>query len=93
MDPQDESSASPSLVISNNVQVPSFLEDEDEEEEVDEEETELNKDEDNTLSLLIDRRLLHKDFIVDKFVLAQVNFRKVRVFVRGCGEVVRVFCV
>ena len=37
----------------------------------------LKTEEEETLSLLIDSRLLHKDFILDKFALALVYFRKV----------------
>lgn len=60
------------LVISNRN---NFME---EEEELGDGEMEgLKKEEDDTLSLLIDSRLLHKDFIVDKFSMALVYFRKV----------------
>lgn len=76
-----------SLVISNRQDpaLPHFLDKEEEEEagfedmEGDRVLEDLNKEDDDTLSFLIDRRLLHKDFIVDTFSLAQGYFRKVRV--------------
>ncbi len=37
----------------------------------------LKIEEEETMALLIDSRLLHKDFILDKFALALVYFRKV----------------
>lgn len=73
------------LVISNNRHdsLVNFLEDDDEDSasldnaEADTVMEDLKKEEEETLSFLIDRRLLHKDFIVDKFRLALVYFRKV----------------
>ena len=87
MDPHTEENSTTGLVISNRQDpaFPHFLDKEEEEEEDagfddadgDRVLDDLNKEDDDTLSFLIDRRLLHKDFIVDKFSLAQVYFRKV----------------
>ena len=63
------------LVISNRQQDSSLSNDLDE--EVDGVMEDFKKEEEETLSFLIDSRLLHKDFIVDKFTLALVYFRKV----------------
>lgn len=75
---EDTQEGSNGLVISNRNNIGNFME---EDEELgmlaDGEMDSLKKEEDNTLSLLIDSRLLHKDFIVDKFSLALVCFRKV----------------
>lgn len=72
--PKDEQQGSNGLVIPNRNDVSNFM-GEEEEEELDMDG--LKKEEDDSLSLLIDSRLLHKDFIVDKFSLALVYFRKV----------------
>lgn len=70
------------LVISNRNEMGDFMEDDEAEDlsmldEHDGEMEGLKKEEEDTLSILIDSRLLHKDFIVDKFSLALVSFRKV----------------
>ena len=63
-------------MISNQNDINSFME---EEEVLTENDPDAEmEEEEETLSLLIDSRLLHKDFIVDKFRLALLNFRKVR---------------
>ena len=48
--------------------------------EVDGEMEDLKKEEEGTLALLVDSRLLHKDFIVDRFNLAISSYRKVQQF-------------
>lgn len=85
---QEEEQGSSGLVISNrhNSSMSSFLEDDEDGTEADGVMEDLNKEEEETLSLLIDRRLLHKDFIVDKFSLAQVYFRKVSVDTEGIDD-------
>ena len=85
--PEDERQGSNGLVIPNRNDVSNFMEDEEEEgEELDMEG--LKKEEDDSLSLLIDSRLLHKDFIVDKFSLALVYFRKVLGLACSCYIVI-----
>ena len=65
------------LVIANRQDsLNNFLDDE-EGDGLDDEVEGLKTEEEETMALLIDRRLLHKDFILDKFTLALVYFRKV----------------
>lgn len=83
MDQHGEENNAVGLVITNRPDPSPFLDKEEEETAFDDTDADrvledLNKEDDDTLSFLIDRRLLHKDFIVDKFSLAQVYFRKVR---------------
>ena len=67
------------LVIANrHDSLNNYLDDE-EGEGLDDEVDGLKTEEEETMALLIDRRLLHKDFILDKFTLALVYFRKVSI--------------
>ena len=73
---RDSPGAGDGLVIAN--QNNSVLEDEEDGDALDDD---LKADVEETMSLLIDSRLLHKDFISDNFALALVFYRKVSPFV------------
>lgn len=73
--PSPEPEKYDSLVISNrNDELAIFMDDNI---EVDGEMEDLKKEEEGTLALLVDSRLLHKDFIIDRFNLAIGSYRKV----------------